>query len=154
MNDAIYAIILSILPVIELRGGIPFAIVKGLNPITAYFLCVIPNILIMFPIFFFLDYMHDHLVKFGPYKRLFDIYMGRVQRKLEKMLHLWEYLILFLFVAIPLPGTGAYTGCLVSWFLKMNRKKSLIAIAIAVMAAGIVVTAAFYLGLALFFKLV
>ncbi|MFH1637376.1 MAG: small multi-drug export protein [Candidatus Woesearchaeota archaeon] len=142
MNNAIYAIILSLLPVSELRGGIPYAISQGMNPFWAYFICVIPNILIIFPVFFFLDYLHHHFIKFSLYKKLFDIYLKRVQRKLEKMLHLWEYLILFLFVAIPMPGTGAYTGCLVAWLLKMRRVNSMIAIAVAVMVAGVIVTLA------------
>lgn len=140
MDNLIYAVLLSILPVSELRGGIPYAISQGVNPFLAYFLCVIANILIIFPLFFFLDYLHEHFMKFKPYRLLFEVYMRRVQRKLQKMLHLWEYLILFLFVAVPMPGTGAYTGCLVAWLLKMNRKNSILAISIAVMCAGVVVT--------------
>ena len=49
--------------------------------------------------------------------------------------------MLFLFVAIPFPSTGAYTGCLIAWFFKMDRKWSLIAIAAGVVTAGIVVAA-------------
>lgn len=142
MNDLIYAILLSFLPVSELRGGIPYAISQGVNPFLAYFACVVANILIIFPVFFFLDFLHEHFMKIKPYRLLFEVYIARVQRKLDKMLHLWEYLILFLFVAVPMPGTGAYTGCLVAWLLKMKRVKSIFAIMIAVMCAGVVVTLA------------
>ena len=54
----------------------------------------------------------------------------------------WQYLVLFSFVAVPFPASGAYTGCIIAWLFKLHRKKSILTIASGVVAAGIVVTLA------------
>lgn len=138
MNSFAYALILSILPVSELRGGIPLAIGTGINPLVAFLSATAVNIMIIPVIFFFLDYFHVHFMKIRPYEKLFTMYIERLRRKVEtKTL---GFLLLFSFVAVPLPGTGAYTGCLLSWFFKMQRKKSIYAIALGVLTAGVVIT--------------
>lgn len=138
MTSFLYALILSILPVSELRGGIPLAIGTGVNPIIAFLFATAANIMMIPIIFFFLDYFHDHFMKIRPYKKLFTIYLNRLRRKVEtKTL---GFFLLFSFVAVPLPGTGAYTGCILSWFFQMHRKKSIYTIALGVLTAGIIIT--------------
>lgn len=141
-SGIIKGIIFSILPVFELRGGIPVAIASGASWFSAFFFCVGANILVIGPIFFFLDYIHEHLMKIRTYNRVFNLYLNRVRKKAEEKFakYKWEYFVLFLFVAIPMPGTGAYTGCLIAWFFELDRKKSYISIALGVITAGIVVT--------------
>lgn len=140
MNVLIKALILSVLPISELRGGIPLAIGLGANPFSAFIVCVLANILVIPFIFLFLDYLHEHFMKIRIYKKFFELYLNRLRRKVDGRLDSWQYWVLFLFVAIPSPGTGAYTGCLIAWFFKMNRKNSLITIALGVLTAGIIVT--------------
>ena len=140
MNVLIKALILSILPISELRGGIPLAIGLGANPFLAFIVCVLANILVIPFIFLFLDYLHEHFMKIRIYKKFFELYLNRLRRKVGNKLDSWQYWVLFLFVAIPSPGTGAYTGCLIAWFFKMNRKNSFITIALGVLTAGIIVT--------------
>ena len=138
MNSFLYALILSILPVSELRGGIPLAIGTGVNPIIAFLFATAANILMIPIIFFFLDYFHVHFMKVRPYEKLFNLYVRRLRKKVEtKTL---GFFLLFSFVAIPLPGTGAYTGCILSWFFQMQRKKSTYTIALGVLTAGIIIT--------------
>jgi uncharacterized membrane protein len=140
MHPIIWTIILSMLPVSELRGGIPYAILNGINPITAFLLAVLANILIIPIIFFFLDNIHEFLLNIKPYKKAFNFY---IERKVEKVRRKYEnvgLVILFLFVAIPAPGTGAYTGVLLSWFFELDRKKSFATIALGVITAGIITT--------------
>jgi len=142
MDGLIRGIILSVLPISELRGGIPVAVAFGVGWLPAFITCVVANIVVIIPVFFFLDYIHKYLMKIKIYEKIFIAYLDRVRKRVEVKLaqHTWEYLVLFLFVAIPFPSTGAYTGCLIAWFFEMDRKKSFITIALGVLTAGIIVT--------------
>ena len=143
MNPLIYAIILSILPISELRGGIPFAIANGVDPWTAFFVCVIANILIIPVLFLFLDYLHKHFMKIGIYRKVVDGAIRRGRRKMERHIGTkWEFIILFLFVGIPAPVTGGYTGTLISWVFKLKRRKSYLAIFCGIAMAGVLMTLA------------
>ena len=150
MNSIIWAIILSVLPVSELRGGIPYAILNGISPVTAFFVCVLANILIIPVIFFFLDYVNCLLLKVGSYNRFFNFYLNKKVERFKRKYEVLSYLVLFLLVAIPAPGTGAYTGSLLAWFFKLNRKKSFWVIALGVIAAGIITTLVTVGGIGLF----
>ena len=142
MDGLIRGIVLSLLPLSELRGGIPIALASGVGWVSAFISCVFANIMVIIPVFFFLDYIHKYLMKIKIYEKIFTIYLDRVKKRVEAKFekHTWEYWVLFLFVAIPLPSTGAYTGCLIAWFFEMDRKKSFITIALGVLVAGIIVT--------------
>jgi len=150
MNPIIWTIILSILPVSELRGGIPYAILNGINPITAFFIAVLANIIIIPLIFLFLDYIHNFLLNIKSYNKLFNFYINKKVEKVRKKHETLSLLLLFLFVAIPAPGTGAYTGVLLSWFFKLNRKQSFWIIALGVVTAGIITMTAILTGKGLF----
>jgi uncharacterized membrane protein len=141
----LWAVLLSILPVFELRGGIIYAVLAGVNPFTAFFVCTIANMIIIFFIFFFLDFLHKRFMKISLYKKVFGFYVERLRRKAEKLerkMDVYGFLALTIFVAIPLPGTGAWTGCLIAWLLGLDRKKSIISIAFGVLIAGIIVLSA------------
>lgn len=143
MDGLIKGIVLSVLPISELRGGIPIAVSSGVGLLPAFAACVAANIVVIIPVFFFLDHIHTYLMKIKFYNTLFSLYLERVRKKVEAKFaqQRWEFLVLFLFVAIPFPSTGAYTGCLIAWFFKMDRKWSFTTIASGVVVAGIVVTA-------------
>lgn len=142
MDGLIKGIILSLLPISELRGGIPVAVASGAGWVPAFIACVVANILVIIPVFFFLDNIHKYLMKIKIYEKIFTTYLDRVRKRVEAQFekHTWEYWVLFLFVAVPFPSTGAYTGCLIVWFFKMERKRSFITIALGVLVAGIIVT--------------
>jgi uncharacterized membrane protein len=143
MNNLIYGIILSILPISELRGGIPVAMASDAPLSVIFFSCVLANIIIIPFIFLFLDFLHKHFLKIRPYRVLFSKLVTRTRSKIEHRVGTkWEMFALFCLVAIPLPGTGAYTGVLAAWLFKLRRKQSLITIALGVLAAGILVTLA------------
>ena len=140
----IYALILTIMPVTELRVGLPLAITYAIDkniPVSLIFLSIIlVNILVIFFIFYFLDNLHKVFMKFPFYNKMFGLYLKRFQKKMDKFEKKYEaggFLALVLFVAIPLPGTGAWTGCLVSWLLGLDREKSILAISLGVIIAGI-----------------
>lgn len=142
----IYAIILAMLPISELRGGLPLAIIYANQhkiPIFLVFsLIVMINILIIFFVFYFLDNTHHLFLKIKIYRKFFDKYLERFQKKVDKFEEKYSsigFLALSLFVAIPLPATGAWSGCLISWLLDLDRKKSIFAISLGVIIAGILV---------------
>jgi len=145
-TQLIIAILLTALPLIELRAGMPVAVDYALKTnsslVLVFFAIVFLNILIVFPILLFLDFFHERLCKISFYRRFSDFFIRRARKKalkIEKKMGLWSYLALAMFVAVPLPGTGAWTGTLIAWILKMNRLRSILAIALGVFIAGIIV---------------
>lgn len=142
----IYAVILSILPVSELRGGLPLAIIFARDnniPIALVFILILTiNILAIFLAFFFLDKLHKLFLKIKIYRKFFERYLGGFQKKMDKFEKKYStigFLALTLFVAVPLPATGAWSGVLISRLLGLDRKKSISAIAIGVIIAGVLV---------------
>jgi len=141
MNPIIETIILSMLPVIELRGGIPYGILQGLHPGLVLLIAVIANIAIIPIIYFFLGYVHQFFYKYGWYKHIFDKFIQRSRDKLEKSVGTTnEAIALFFLVALPLPGTGVYTGTLLAWFFGIKKKIAYTSLSLGVVFAGIVVT--------------
>lgn len=151
----IYALILTILPISELRIGLPlalrYAIEENIPIILVFSLVILLNVLLVFFVFYFLDKIHFVLLNIKIYEKFFGFYIRRMQKKIdkfEKNYSSYGFLALMFFVAVPLPGTGAWSGCLVSWVLGLDRKKSILAISAGVIIAGILV----FLGTLGFFR--
>ncbi|MFH1238016.1 MAG: small multi-drug export protein [archaeon] len=138
--------LLTILPIFELRGGLPVIVEytsrNGISIWPYFFIVLALNILVIFLIFMFFDFLHKSLMGWKAYRRAIGTILTRIQKKVEKVqngISRWGFLALMCFVAIPLPGTGAWTGTLVAWTLGLNRWKSFIAIASGVIIAGFLV---------------
>jgi uncharacterized membrane protein len=138
--DIIWSIIWSILPISELRGGIPYAIANDVNPFLAYFICVGTNILAFPIVFLFLEFLHPLFLKVGIYQKLFDKFVLKTRKKLDTKIKKYGFWGLMLFVMIPLPVTGAYTGSLAAWLFNIPKKKAFISIVLGVIISGIIVT--------------
>lgn len=130
---------ISMIPVVELRGGIPFGILQGLDPLKAYLSAVIGN---MVPV----PLIVVHIRQIFRWLRRRSPWLGGLVDRLERKAHLkgrtvlrYRYLGLFLFVAVPLPGTGGWTGALVAAFLDMRLRSALPSILLGLMTAGILV---------------
>ena len=139
MNSLIWTFLLSLLPFGELRLGIPFGLASGNNFLIVYIVSVLGNMLVIPLVYFFLNFLHHHLMEIGLYERTFNKYLDKARKKIEHKLDGWKYYVLFVFVAIPLPGTGVYTGTLIAWFFEFEKKKSFIAISLGVICAGLIV---------------
>jgi uncharacterized membrane protein len=126
----------TVLPISELRGGIPLGISLGLPPWFTFFIAVIANALIFFPIFFALRLFYDKFLFRIP---LFNKYLDSLRKRGKSKVDKYGFWGLTLFVAIPLPFTGAYTGTILSWLLGMDWRRSFLAVAIGVVIAGIIV---------------
>ena len=143
-------IILSILPIAELRGGIPYAYGHEIGIIPAYIICVLANMLVVPIVFIFLETLHVQFYKISIYRKYFDRFVIRTRKKAEKNVSKYGYWGIMLFVAIPLPITGAYTGTLAAWLLELYRKKSFLYLALGVVIAGVIVSIATLTGAELF----
>ena len=141
MNTILNIILLSILPISELRGGIPYGIVNNVNPGLTFAIAVIFNFLISFPVFFFLDNLHRYFLKIKSYKSFFNKYVEAKRKSFEKHVGTkFEFWALVIFVGIPLPLTGCYSGALIAWLFNLKRRKSYLALFLGVLIAGIIVT--------------
>ena len=146
MNSSllIQVILLSILPISELRGAIPLGIIFGGDYWFIYVVVsVLANIAIIPVVFYFLDHIHSALLGVKVYEKLFNKWVIRTRKKVEKHVGTkWEYPAIYFFVAIPLPFTGAYTGILAAWLFGMDRKRVYKYLIAGVITAGIIVTLA------------
>ena len=129
--------IISLMPILELRGGLIAASLLKLNWVKSFIICFIGNIIPIPLILWFITPIFDRLKK----TKLFSGMVNKLEKKamskkekIEKM----QYIGLMLFVGIPLPGTGAWTGCLIASLLNMDKKKSLIYALLGVIMAGII----------------
>ena len=150
-GEFIFTLLVSMIPVVELRGGIPFGVVTLDLPYpVAFMAAVIGNIL---PTPFIIVYI----------RRIFQWMRQKLPRldgmvdSLENKAHLkgrlvnkYKYLGLLLFVGIPLPGTGAWTGSMVAAFLDMRLRTALPSIILGVIAAGLIMTGLTALGVNMF----
>lgn len=135
----VYIFLISMLPIVELRGAIPVAFALGLNPLHAFIVSVLGNLLPVPFILLLITPLCTYLKKTRLFEWFPRIVESRVEKNREKVTRYASF-GLFLFVAIPLPGTGAWTGALVAALLDMKRSKAMLSIAGGVLAAGAVVT--------------
>ena len=151
MNSILfYAILLSLLPIAELRGGIPYAIANNINPFIAYFICVGANVLAFPIVFFFLEFLHPLFLKIDLYKNLFDKFVIKTRDKLNDKIKKYGFWGLMLFVMIPLPVTGAYTGSFAAWLFNIPKKKAFLSVVLGVVISGIIVTTIMLTGIEAF----
>jgi uncharacterized membrane protein len=127
----------TISPISELRGGIPLGILYyGLDPLFTFFIAIIVNALIFFPVFFALRLFYDKVLFRIP---LFDKYLDNLRKRGKPVVEKYGFWGLTLFVAIPLPITGAYTGTILAWLVGLNWKRAFPAVGLGVIVAGIIV---------------
>ena len=131
--------IISLLPILELRGGLIAARILGVKFIKAFIICYIANILPVPFILLFINYLFNKMSKWKPTKKIVDWISNKTLKKKDQI-DKYGYFGLFLFVGIPLPGTGAWTGSLLAILLNLDKKKSFVTIAIGVLAAGIIMS--------------
>ncbi|MFH2002116.1 MAG: small multi-drug export protein [Planctomycetota bacterium] len=146
-NPLVHSFVLSLLPISELRGGIPYAVANGIHPLTAYIVCVISNILVIPLTFIFLETVHKVFYRVALYQKLFDKFIARTKKKAQKNVDRWGYWGVMMFVAIPLPVTGAYTGTVAAWLLQLDKKRSYGYLALGVVLAGVIVSIATLTGI-------
>ena len=135
-----FAALISMVPIIELRGGLPYAILSGIHPAVAFPLCIVANLLPIPFILWFITPIFNWMKTTKWFRPLAEKLEQRAMNKKDKVEkgYFWG---LLLFVGIPLPGTGAWTGALIASVLDIPKKKSIPAIALGVCLAAVLMGA-------------
>ena len=149
-GKCIFTMLVSMLPVIELRGGLPFGVALGLPYYMAFPAAVIGNLIPAPIIIIYIRRIFELMRKHLPW---LNFLVDKLERKAHlegKKVQKYQYVGLWLFVAIPLPGTGAWTASMAAAFLGMRLKKAMPAIVMGVLSAGCIMLALTHVGINLF----
>jgi len=141
ISTYLITILFTFVPIFELRGSLPYAYFQGIPIIQAYLLTVASNALVSPLLLFFLRYMHRLFWNWSFYRRVFTSSVERARMRLEPKIRKYGYLGVMLFIAVPLPITGAYTGTLGAWILGLDTKRIILAAAGGVIISGLIVSA-------------
>jgi len=139
--------LISLVPIFELRGGIPVGIaLLELNPFAVFFTCIFFNLVPVIPILLILGPLKKLAERISFLYRLFHLLEARAEKK-KALVQRYKEFGLTLFVGIPLPVTGAWTGSLVAAVMGLPVMKSFLFISLGVCMAGIIVTILSLLGM-------
>ena len=150
MKDILLTFLVAMVPVVELRGAIPFGVVRGLNLWTAIIASVLGNLV---PVPFIILFIRKIFAWMRAHMPKLDGLVTRLEKKAEKnraAVEKYAFWGLAILVAIPLPGTGAWTGALVAAMMEMRLKRAFPAIVIGVVIAGVIVSVVTYGAQAIF----
>jgi uncharacterized membrane protein len=136
LGDIAKFVLITASPISELRGGIPLGISLGLDPWFTFFVAIVVNSLIFFPVFFVLRLFYDKFLFRIP---LFARYLDSLRKRGKPIVDKYGFWGLFLFVAVPLPLTGAYTGTILAWLLDVDWRRAFPAVGLGVVVAGVIV---------------
>ena len=142
MLKYLIAFFVSMVPIVELRGAVPIAIASGIDPTVALCMCVIGNMLPVPVIYFFARKFlvwgakQKHIGKFCNFFLVKGEHAG--QRLVRATGRGGLFIALLLFVGIPIPGTGAWTGTLGASFLDMGFKTTVLSVSLGVILAGVI----------------
>ena len=150
MKDILLTFLVAMVPVVELRGAIPFGVVRGLNLWTAIIASVLGNLV---PVPFIILFIRRIFAWMRAHMPKLDGLVTRMEKKAEKnraAVEKYAFWGLAILVAIPLPGTGTWTGALVAAMMEMRLKRAFPAIVIGVVIAGVIVSIVTYGAQAIF----
>lgn len=145
ISNEVYVFIVSLLPILELRAAIPLGAALDMNIFECYFISVLGNMLPIPLILVFIKKIIEYMThsKIKVFNKVSNFLVEKANKRSDKV-DKYSLFGLFIFVAIPLPGTGAWTGALVAALMGMRFKKSFFSILLGVLAAGVLMTVASY----------
>lgn len=131
--------IISLMPILELRGGLIAASLLKMDPWESYVIAIIGNIIPVPFILLFIEKILEWMrnSKVGIFNK-FANWLYRLSDRKKGQIERYGFWGLVLFVGIPLPGTGAWTGCLIASLLHMDKKKALLATLLGVLLASVI----------------
>ncbi len=142
-HSILMTFLISMVPVLELRGAIPIGVAGGLPPLAAMLIAILGNLAPVPFLLVFTRRVFNWLKTKGRIRLLVERLERRAVKKSRLVLN-YAWLGLCILVAIPLPGTGAWTGALVAALMNMRLKRAMPAIALGVVIAGLIVTCLTY----------
>ncbi|MBT6774106.1 small multi-drug export protein [Candidatus Woesearchaeota archaeon] len=140
MNEILNLIWITLLPFLELRASIPYGVFKTeLSLLTIFLVCVITNIVLAPIVYFILDNFVGLFTKIKFIDRIYQKIVIRTQRRVHKYVEKYGVLGLALFIGVPLPGSGVYSGALAAYLLGFRKRDFFMAAVIGVLIAGTIV---------------
>ncbi len=130
-------VIISMVPLVELRGAVPLGVAIGMPVYELYPLSILGNMIPIPFLLFFGEKILDWVCTLRPFTKFATAYKNKLLSKTDQVTK-YARIGLFLFVAVPLPGTGAWSGALIATILKMPKAKALFSILCGVITAGII----------------
>jgi len=138
-------IVVAMLPIFELRGAIPLGFYLKIPLLKTFILATVGNIIPVIPLYFLLLPISNALSRTPLFKAFFDWLYSHTKKRAD-IVQRYEALGLMLFVAIPLPITGAWTGTIAAAIFKIKFKYTILAITFGIIIAGFIVTTLCLLG--------
>ncbi|MBT4651088.1 small multi-drug export protein [Candidatus Woesearchaeota archaeon] len=140
MQELIYLIGLTLTPFLELRASIPYGVfATNFSLLSIFLICVITNILLAPIIYFFYDKIIHIFLKINVINKCYQKIVTRTQKKVHKYVEKYGILGLAVFIGIPLPGSGVYSGALAAHLLGFRKRDFFLAATIGVLIAGVIV---------------
>jgi len=141
MNNTIYLFLATLLPFLELRFSIPYGVLVLHEPIIFVFvICVLSNAILGALLYPFIDNIIKILTRIKFINRLYSYYVKKTQKKIHKYVDKYGWLGVAIFIGIPLPGSGVYSGSLAAYLIGLDYKRFLLSACLGVLLAGIIVT--------------
>ena len=141
LNQILYLIFITFLPFLELRASIPYGInILKMPWLTVFIVCVIANIILGILIYFMLEKFVKFFLRYKIFSNPYNKVVIKTQKKIQKAVDKYGEWGVALFIGVPLPGSGVYSGALGAYVIGLDFKKFIIADIIGVLIAGIIVT--------------
>lgn len=141
LKNYLWVFFISMVPVVELRGAIPVGVAMGLPLLPTFIVAIIGNLLPVPFLLFFGSKILRSLAEWKYVGKFFKKILERAEKRSEKIGN-FQFAGLMMFVGIPLPGTGAWTGSVVATLLGMRIKNSMLSISLGVVIAGVIMSLA------------
>ena len=143
LKDILTVLLIAMTPIMELRAAIPVGVASGLDLWTSIFVSIIGNIIPVPFIVLFIEKIFAWMRRYDSFEKIVLKMENKANNKRD-VIDKYSYWGLFILVAIPLPGTGAWTGSLVAALFNLDIKKSFLFITMGVVGAAIVVSTITY----------
>lgn len=142
ISNILLIIAITFLPFLELRASIPYGIlILKMHWFPVFIIAVITNIILGPIVYFFLDKIMHIFLRIKFLDKIYQKYVEKTQKKIHKYVKKYGEAAVAVFIGIPLPGSGSYSGALAAYLIGLGYKKFIIANIIGVLIAGIIVTA-------------
>jgi uncharacterized membrane protein len=137
LHRIVQVMVFTVIPWVELRLSIPFGITKGLPPLVAFVSAVVASWAVIVPMFIILDLFYERfLSKSAPIRRGVETIRTHGRSYVER----WGVLGVGIYVSLPLPGPGVYSGAILAWLFGLPRRQAIVALALGVLVSAILVT--------------
>ncbi len=141
LEEIVILILMTMVPFLELRASIPYGILfLGMHWFTVFFVCVISNLILAPLVYIFVNYIMQFFLKIKFIDNIYQKFVIRTQKKVNPYVDKYGKIGLALFIGIPFPGSGVYSGGLGAYLLGFDFKDYIKASIIGVLIAGILVT--------------